>query len=49
MEQRYYYKTQDEHGVLSMKHELSQQEIQEQNLVRITFEQFRELTAEPEE
>lgn len=44
MEQRFYYKTQDEKGFLSLKHELTQSEINQHGYVQITKEQFDELT-----
>lgn len=50
MEQRFYYKTQDSKGLLSLKHELKAKEINEHGYVRITKEEFDRLTnPEPEE
>lgn len=44
MEQRYYYKTPDNKGFLSLKHELTPAEIAEHGYIQITKEQFEELT-----
>ena len=49
MEQRYYYKTQDEKGLLNLKHELTQQEIEEHNYISITKEEFEEIVNKQEE
>lgn len=49
-ETRYYYKTQDNKGFLSLKHELTTKEINQHGYVRITKEEFDRLTnSEPEE
>ena len=48
-EQRYYYKTQNNKGFLSLKHELTEYEIQQHGYVRITYEEFCELTNPVEE
>lgn len=45
---RYYYKTQDEKGFLSLKHELTQTEINQQGYIQITREEFERLTATQE-
>lgn len=49
MEQRYYYKTQDEKGLLNLKHQLTEQEINEHNYISITQEEFDQLVASKEE
>lgn len=49
MEQRFYYRTPDNKGFLSLKHELTQAEINEHGYIRITQEQFNELTNPKEE
>ena len=49
MEQRYYYKTQDEKGLLNLKHELTQEEISEHNYIQITKEEFEEIVNKQEE
>ena len=46
MEQRYYYKTQDERGLLNLKHELTQAEINEHGYISITQEEFEALGVE---
>ncbi len=43
MEQRYYYKTQDEKGLLNLKHQLTEQEINEHGYISITQEEFEAL------
>ena len=48
-EQRFYYKTQDNKGLLSLKHELTQEEISEHNYIQITQEEFEQLVNKQEE
>ena len=48
-EQRFYYKTQDEKGLLSLKHQLTEQEISEHNYIQITQEEFEQLVNKQEE
>lgn len=43
-EVRYYYKTSDEKGFLNLKHKLTAKEINQYGYIRITKEQFEELT-----
>lgn len=47
-ETRYYYKTQDNKGFLSLKHELTAKEINQHGYVRITKEEFERLTSPQE-
>ena len=48
-EQRFYYKTQDEKGLLNLKHQLTQEEISEHNYIQITREEFEQLVNKQEE